>query len=76
LASNSPVPLIEMGLRRALGLDTAYIASYNAFLNGFKSTSHVIINHDYGIPSEGTMSHAFVTSFESINLQLKDLKIP
>lgn len=37
----SPVPLIEMGLRRAKGLQTSRVASYQAYMNGFFSTSHV-----------------------------------
>lgn len=41
MSSLSPIPIIEMGLRRAKGLDTANISSLYSYINGFKSTSHV-----------------------------------
>ena len=72
----SPVPLIEMGLRRALGTHTAEIASYYAIMSGFKSSSHVKMHVDFQFDIGGTMSHAYVTSHEIFNGDLSNICIP
>ena len=45
LSYYSNLSISEMGIRKACGSETAYITSYFAMLNGFKSTSNVLINY-------------------------------
>jgi len=54
----------EFGLRRAPGLG-GLLASRAAIVGGFDSTSNVLAAKQYGLSISGTMSHAFVQSFES-----------
>lgn len=55
--------LIDFGLRRAPG-PGGYYASRAAYIGGFDATSNVCAGRDYGIPVSGTMSHAFVQSYD------------
>lgn len=62
----SPKKCIEFGIRRAQGPDGGFSASAYAFLGGFSGTSNVKAAQVYKIPCFGTMSHAFITSFTTI----------
>ncbi|AHE67022.1 nicotinate phosphoribosyltransferase [Legionella oakridgensis] len=55
--------LIDFGLRRAQGAG-GYYATRAAFIGGFDATSNVVAGRDYGIPVSGTMSHAFIQSYD------------
>lgn len=55
--------LIDFGLRRAQGAG-GYYASRAAVIGGFDGTSNVRAGRDYDISISGTMSHAFVQSYD------------
>jgi nicotinate phosphoribosyltransferase len=55
-------PVIEMGSRRT-DCDAAVAAARAAYLGGFVSTSNLEAGRRYGIPTAGTVAHAFVLSF-------------
>lgn len=57
--------IMEFGLRRAQGVDGAMSASRAAFIGGADGTSNALAAKEFGIPALGTMSHAWVMSFES-----------
>jgi nicotinate phosphoribosyltransferase len=63
----SPRSCIEFGTRRAQGPDGALSAAQYAYIGGFSSTSNVLCAQKFGMPCVGTMSHAYVTSFTSLN---------
>ena len=55
-------PIIEMGGRRT-DPEAAVAAARAAFLGGFASTSNLEAGRRYGVPTAGTVAHAFVLSF-------------
>ena len=57
--------IMEFGLRRAQGVDGAMSASRAAFIGGAMGTSNVLAGKEFGIPCFGTISHAWVMSFEN-----------
>jgi nicotinate phosphoribosyltransferase len=57
---------LEFGTRRAQGPDGALSASQYAFLGGFVATSNVEAARKLQIKAIGTMSHAYVTAFSSL----------
>lgn len=57
-------PIIDFGLRRAHGLETATRAALAAYLGGAVATSNVEAGRRHGIPISGTMAHSFVQAFE------------
>ncbi|XP_057543780.1 nicotinate phosphoribosyltransferase 2-like isoform X2 [Amaranthus tricolor] len=59
--------LLEFGLRRAQGPDGGISASKYCYLGGFDATSNVSAGRLFGIPLKGTHSHAFVSSFMSLD---------
>jgi nicotinate phosphoribosyltransferase len=58
---------MEFGTRRAQGPDGALSAAQYAYLGGFMGTSNVECARKLKIPCLGTMSHAYVTSFSSLD---------
>ena len=55
--------LLELGLRRAQSLG-GLEATRAAAIGGIDGTSNVLAEEYYGIPSSGTMAHAFVMMYE------------
>jgi nicotinate phosphoribosyltransferase len=55
-------PVIEMGSRRT-DSDAAVAAARAAYLGGLASTSNLEAGRRYGVPTAGTVAHAFVLSF-------------
>jgi len=62
-----PKKCLEFGTRRAQGPDGALSASQYAYLGGFAATSNVEAALRLQIKAIGTMSHAYVTSFSSLD---------
>jgi nicotinate phosphoribosyltransferase len=56
-------PVIEMGSRRT-DPGAAVAAARAAYLGGFTSTSNLEAGRAYGVPTAGTVAHAFVLLFE------------
>ena len=56
--------LAEFGARRAHGFGAALRGTRATYIGGFDGTSLVEAGKRFGIPVIGTMSHAFVQSFE------------
>ncbi|KAI4327436.1 hypothetical protein L6164_019897 [Bauhinia variegata] len=59
--------LLEFGLRRAQGPDGGVSASKYCYMGGFDATSNVLAGKIFGIPLRGTHSHAFVSSYMSLD---------
>ena len=57
------IPISEFGARRALGPETAVLASSCAIVGGCASTSNVLAGQEKDIPISGTFAHSYVTSF-------------
>lgn len=57
--------IMEMGARRAHGIDSSVQGARAAYIAGINSTSNVVAEQLYGVPSGGTMAHSWVQSFES-----------
>lgn len=57
-------PIIEMGSRRTHE-QAAIAATRAAYLAGFASTSNLAGGHIYGIPTVGTVAHAFILAHAS-----------
>lgn len=55
--------LIEMGMRRAHGLEAGIWAAYASRVGGFDYTSNMAASYKFGIPAVGTMAHEWVQSF-------------
>lgn len=64
-AQNNPV--IDMGIRRALGADSALYGTRAAIIGGCSGTSNVMAAQQFNLSSDmlkGTMAHAWVMSYE------------
>jgi nicotinate phosphoribosyltransferase len=55
-------PVIEMGSRR-IDPGAAVAAARAAYLGGFASTSNLEAGRRYGVPTAGTVAHAFILAF-------------
>jgi nicotinate phosphoribosyltransferase len=69
-------PVIEFGFRRAHGPLAALLASRSCFIAGCSGTSNTLASYEFGIPSNGTMAHSFIMTFEDEESAFKEfLKI-
>ncbi len=57
--------VLELGSRRAQGADGAVLGARAAYIGGCHGTACVLTDQLYGVPSAGTMAHAWVQSFDS-----------
>ncbi len=53
-------PVLELGLRRAQGIDGGLAASRAAWIGGVAGTSNVLAGKLYGLPVRGTHAHSWV----------------
>jgi nicotinate phosphoribosyltransferase len=60
VAAARGAPVLELGLRRAQGLDGGLAASRAAYLGGVAATSNVLAGKRFGIPVRGTHAHSWV----------------
>jgi nicotinate phosphoribosyltransferase len=58
-------PLVDFSLRRTQGSHAGMTAARSAYIAGFDATSNVLAGKQWGIPTSGTMAHAFVTAFDT-----------
>lgn len=59
------IPVMELGARRARGIDSAIEASKYAYVGGCIGTSNTYAGMKYDIPVLGTMAHSIVTKSEN-----------
>jgi nicotinate phosphoribosyltransferase len=57
--------LVDFGLRRAHGADAGLLAARASYIAGFAGTATVMADHEFGIPTFGTMAHSFVEAYDS-----------
>jgi nicotinate phosphoribosyltransferase len=57
--------VVDFGLRRAHGLEAGLRAARCAYLAGAEASSNVLAGLVHGVPSAGTMAHAYVEAFAS-----------
>lgn len=57
--------LIDFGLRRAHGAEAGLMAARASYIAGFSGSATMLAEHDYGIPTYGTMAHSFIEAFET-----------
>jgi nicotinate phosphoribosyltransferase len=57
--------LIDFGMRRAHGSEAALLAARANYIAGFDGTATVQAQHDFGIPTFGTMAHSYVQAHQS-----------
>lgn len=57
--------VLEMGARRAHGIDSSLQGTRAAYIAGVDATSNVLADQVYNVPSGGTMAHSWVQSFDT-----------
>ncbi len=57
-------PVVDFGMRRMHGLDSAHRGVRAYRLAGLSGTSNVLAGLDFGMPVSGTMAHSFVQSHD------------
>lgn len=57
--------VVDFAARRTHGLDASMKQARSSYIAGFDGTSNVAAAAEFGIPAVGTMSHSFISSFES-----------
>jgi len=56
--------LVDFGLRRAHGAEAGLLAARASYIAGFAGTATVLAGREFGVPTFGTMAHAFVQAFD------------
>ena len=57
--------VVDFAARRTHGLDAGMRQARSSYIAGFAGTSNVAAAAGFGIPAVGTMSHSYISSFES-----------
>ncbi|MDX1634871.1 MAG: nicotinate phosphoribosyltransferase [Marinobacter sp.] len=57
-------PVVDFGMRRMHGLDSAYRGTRAYRIAGLAGTSNVLAGQDFGLPVRGTMAHSFVQAHD------------
>lgn len=57
--------LVDFGLRRAHGAEAGLMAARASYIAGFAGTATMLAEHEFGIPTFGTMAHSFVEAYET-----------
>jgi nicotinate phosphoribosyltransferase len=57
--------LVDFGLRRAHGSEAGLLAARASYVAGFAGTATVLAEERFGIPTYGTMAHAYIQAHES-----------
>ena len=57
--------LVDFGLRRAHGAEAGLMAARASYIAGFAGTATLLAEHEFGIPTFGTMAHSFVEAYET-----------
>src|SRR3974377_180626 len=57
--------LVDFGLRRREGAEAGLMAARASYIAGFAGTATTLAEHDFGIPSFGTMAHSFIEAYDS-----------
>lgn len=57
-------PVVDFGMRRMHGLDSAYRGIRAYRVAGLAGTSNVVAGQDFGLPVRGTMAHSFVQAHD------------
>jgi len=57
--------LVDFGLRRAHGAEAGLMAARASYIAGFAGTATTLAEHDFGIPTFGTMAHSFIEAYDS-----------
>lgn len=58
-------PVVDFGMRRMHGADSAYRGARAYRLAGLAGTSNVLAGQDFGLKVSGTMAHSFVQSYDN-----------
>jgi nicotinate phosphoribosyltransferase len=56
--------LVDFGLRRSHGAEAGLMAARASYVAGFAGTATVLAEQSWGIPTFGTMAHAFIQAFD------------
>ena len=56
--------LVDFGLRRSHGAEAGLMAARASYVAGFAGTATVMAEQSWGIPTFGTMAHAFIQAFD------------
>ena len=64
--------LIDFGLRRAHGCEAGVMAARASYIAGFSGTATMLAEKWFGIPTFGTMAHAFIQAYDDETEAFKD----
>ncbi len=64
VAAAGDKPVVDFGMRRMHGLDSAYRGVRAYRMAGLGGTSNVLAGQDFGLPVRGTMAHSYVQANE------------
>jgi nicotinate phosphoribosyltransferase len=60
--------LVDFGLRRAHGAEAGLMAARASYIAGFAGTATMLAEKLFGVPTFGTMAHAFIQSYDDETL--------
>jgi nicotinate phosphoribosyltransferase len=56
--------LVDFGLRGAHGAEAGLMAARSSYIAGFSGSATVLAQEQFGVPTYGTMAHAYVQAFD------------